>query len=109
MYNHLAVNDMLHAVVPISRFNKGEANKIFDEVDSAGCKIVFKNNKPTCVLLSPEKYTQIIETLEDYVLFAEAERRLNGTESSNTVSHDTLMDEFGITEADLDAIEVDIG
>jgi len=109
MYDYLAVSDMLQAVVPISRFNKGEANKIFDEVDSAGCKIVFKNNKPTCVLLSPERYTEIIETLEDYVLFAEAERRLNSTESSNTVSHDTLMAEFGITEADLDAIEVEIG
>ena len=109
MYNHLAVGDMLQAVVPISRFNKGEANKIFDEVDSAGCKIVFKNNKPTCVLLSPERYTEIIETLEDYVLFAETERRLNCTESSNTVSHDMLMAEFGITEADLDAIEVEIG
>ena len=108
MYNHLTVSDMLNAVVPISRFNKGEANKIFDEVDSAGYKIVFKNNKPTCVLLSPERYTEIIEALENYVLFAEAERRLNSTESSNTVSHDTLMAEFGITEADLEAIEVEI-
>ena len=34
---------MMNSMVPITRFNKGEANRIFDEVESSGMKIVVKN------------------------------------------------------------------
>lgn len=56
MLNFMTVDNVLNAIVPISRFNKGEAGKIFDEVKSGGFKIVVKNNVPTCVLITPEKY-----------------------------------------------------
>ena len=49
--NQLSVMGMMKTIVPITRFNKGEANKIFDEVETSGTKIVMKNNKPACVLL----------------------------------------------------------
>ena len=39
-------------IIPINRFNRGEAGKIFKEVKSGGVKYVFKNNLPECVLLS---------------------------------------------------------
>ncbi len=42
-------------IVPISRFNKGEANKIFDEVSKDGFRYVVKNNRVKCILLSPEQ------------------------------------------------------
>ena len=31
---------IMRSIVPITRFNRGEANKIFDEVESSGMKIV---------------------------------------------------------------------
>ena len=40
----------MNMFVPISRFNKGEAGKIFKEVAEKGMKIVLKNNEPECVL-----------------------------------------------------------
>ncbi|MCL2198637.1 MAG: type II toxin-antitoxin system Phd/YefM family antitoxin [Defluviitaleaceae bacterium] len=90
-------------MVPVSRFNKGEAAKIFDEVSRAGIKIAVKNNKPACVLLSPEKYEAIMEELEDLELMMVAEKRL--AEDSPTYSQDEVMQRLGITQSDIDAAE----
>ena len=56
---------ILDKVVPISRFNKGEATKIFSEVKETGTKYVFKNNLPECVLLSPEMYDQMAKDAKE--------------------------------------------
>ena len=53
LMSELSVMGVMKAIVPITRFNKGEANRIFDEVESGGTKIVMKNNCPACVLMSP--------------------------------------------------------
>lgn len=99
---------MMNSMVPITRFNKGEANRIFDEVESSGMKIVVKNNKPACVLLSPEQYENLMEMLSDAVMYAEAEKRMAQNNDSETISHKALLDELGISEADLAAVDVDI-
>ena len=44
--SQMSVVNMMNAMVPITRFNKGEAAKIFDEVETTGTKIVVKNNRP---------------------------------------------------------------
>jgi PHD/YefM family antitoxin component YafN of YafNO toxin-antitoxin module len=108
MLEQMSVNNILHSIIPISRFNKGEANKIFDEVGVSGYKIVVKNNKPTCVLLSPEKYEEIMEALENYTLYLEAEKRINELDSSETISHEDILSNLGINKTELNAIEVEI-
>ena len=108
MFNHFATGNTLYSVVLISRFNKGEANKIFDEVAASGCKIVVKNNKLVCVLLSPERYEAIMETLSDYMLFVKAEKRLGTSGSNETVHHRTLLANLGICETELADIKADI-
>ena len=62
----VSILNIMNSMVPISRFNKGEASKIFDEVESSGTKIVVKNNQPACVLLSPAQYESLMEMLSDY-------------------------------------------
>ena len=47
--DNMSVVGMMKTMIPITRFNKGEANKIFDEVQRTGTKIVMKNNSPACV------------------------------------------------------------
>jgi len=64
MQNALPSN-ILDSFVPITRFNRGEASKIFDEVRESGCKIVVKNNIPACILLTPEIYQEMINIIED--------------------------------------------
>ena len=106
--NQMSVVNMMNAMVPITRFNKGEAAKIFDEVESAGTKIVVKNNRPACVLVSPAQYEMLMEMLSDYALYAEAEKRVAANNDAENLSHEEMMKELGLTDADLADVEVDI-
>ena len=102
------MRDLLESIVPISRFNKGEAGKIFEEVAKSGTKIVVKNNKPTCVLIDPKKYIELMDMIEDFLLLAEAEERMKSSEPSDFVSHEDIMKELAIDPAELDDIDVEI-
>jgi len=104
--NEMSVLSVMKSIVPITRFNKGEASRIFEEVQSGGTKVVMKNNKPACVLMSPEKYESLMEMLSDYILQEEAERRIAGFDQ--TLSQDEVMESLGITQAELDEIDVEI-
>ena len=95
--------ELMRSMVPVSRFNKGEAAKIFDEVSKTGIKIAVKNNKPACVLLSPERYESLLEEIEDLELMMEAEKRI--AEGGPTSSMEEVMQRLGLTEADIDAAE----
>lgn len=106
MLNHAVVGTLLNSMIPISRFNKGEANKIFDEVHADGIKIVVKNNKPACVLISPEEYEALIETIENYRLFIQAEKRMPENKDHTYKNHLQVMESLGITPNELDEVEV---
>jgi PHD/YefM family antitoxin component YafN of YafNO toxin-antitoxin module len=106
--DQLSTLGMMKKIVPITRFNKGEANKIFDEVQMGGPKIVMKNNRPACVLLSPEQYESMIEMLSDSLLLAEAEQRMAANDDTQNLSHEEMMQSLGITQDELDAIDVEI-
>ncbi|MBS3975594.1 MAG: type II toxin-antitoxin system Phd/YefM family antitoxin [Syntrophomonadaceae bacterium] len=98
----------MDAIVPITRFNRGEASKIFDEVNARGVKIVLKNNVPACVLVQPERYEEMVEALNDYALFFEAERRTKASGSDQTIPSETVLKHLGISKEDLQDIEVEI-
>lgn len=51
-------------MIPVSRFHKGEAEKIIEEVEKAGMGFVIEDGKCVCVLLSLERYELIMEILE---------------------------------------------
>jgi len=104
MLNEVSLSNALDAVVPITRFNRGEASKIFDEVKESGCKVVVKNNIPACVMLTPEKFQEMVDMIEDQALLAIAEARLKYS-SENTISFEDILAKDGLTLADLDAME----
>ena len=104
----VSILNIMNSMVPISRFNKGEASKIFDEVESSGTKIVVKNNQPACVLLSPAQYESLMEMLSDSLLYTEAEKRMTANNDSENLSHEAVMKELGITQGELDEIDVEI-
>jgi antitoxin StbD len=108
MLNNISISGVMNSLIPISRFNKGEANKIFDEVRETGFKIVLKNNTPACVLITPENYEEMLEIIEDYKLLIEAEQRTVNSKDEDFISTDIVMSELGINLKDLDDIEVDI-
>lgn len=104
----MSVVNMMNAMVPITRFNKGEAAKIFDEVKRTGAKIVVKNNRPACILLSPSQYETLMEMLSDYMLLVEAEKRVAANDNTENISHEEMMREVGLTDADLADVKADI-
>jgi PHD/YefM family antitoxin component YafN of YafNO toxin-antitoxin module len=104
MLNVRSLGNVMDALVPISRFNKGEASKIFDEVREFGCKVVVKNNTPTCVMLSPEKYREILEMLEDEYLVALVEER-ERNDTGKTYSFEEVLAEQGVTQEELDNMD----
>lgn len=108
MANARVIGSVLKSLVPISRFNKGEANRVFDEVRETGIKVVLKNNSPTCVLLSPEVYEDMLETIEDYRLLLVADERMKAAKVEDFVSVEAVMRELGITKADVEAAKVEI-
>ncbi|QTQ15429.1 type II toxin-antitoxin system Phd/YefM family antitoxin [Treponema parvum] len=103
-----AVNsiNILDSIIPISRFNKGEANKIFTEVKNNGIRIVVKNNTPECVLISPKDYQALIEQYEDALLMAEANNRLSN--NVEYISHNNILSDLNINEQDLENIDVEL-
>lgn len=106
--NELSVMGVMKSIVPITRFNKGEANRIFDEVEADGTKIVMKNNRPACVLMSPDQYESLMEMLSDYIMQEEAENRMAHYNPEETISQKDMMKELGLTKADLNDVEVEI-
>lgn len=101
----MEANTLLKNTVSISQFNKGQAKKIFDEVKQTGMKIVFKNNEPECVLLSPDKYIELMEEIENALDYAMAIERIES--DSKIYSLDDIKDELDVTEKDLDEVEDD--
>ena len=103
-----AVNsiNILDSIIPISRFNKGEANRIFTEVKNDGIRIVVKNNTPECVLISPKDYQALIEQYEDALLLAEANNRLS--KNVGYISHDDVLSDLNINEQDLENIDIEV-
>jgi len=60
-YDSLTALKVLNAMVSVSRFNKGEAGKIIEEVKEDGIRVIVKNNVPECVMITVEKYQELID------------------------------------------------
>ena len=101
MPDRLPSPETLDAIVPISRFNKGEANRIFEEVRQSGFKIVVKNNSPACVLIEPGQYRRLMEKLEDAELALEADNRMKAADSGSFISEARLFEKLGICESEI--------
>ena len=117
MYDAMTATKMLNSFVPISRFNKGEAGKIIEEVKRDGIKVIVKNNAPECVMLTVEAYDKLVQesnrivnppqTLEEEKARKEfiAKIRKNvAPPLPPTRDRKEVMDEIGSIDIDKDAV-----
>jgi prevent-host-death family protein len=95
----------LTKLVPITQFNRGQASKIFERVNTEKELIVLKNNQPSAVILSTDEYTRLSEIEENYALLLEATKRLAINGGNDSVSAKEVYKQFGITESELDEME----
>ena len=59
------ISGLIDRLVPISEFNKGQASKIFERLQTDRSLVIIKNNAPVGVLLSVEKYRELIARTEN--------------------------------------------
>ena len=117
MYDALTATKMLNAFVPISRFNKGEAGKIVEEVKRDGIKVIVKNNAPECVMLTVDAYDKLVQesrrivnppqTLEEEKArkdFIAKIRKNVAPPLPPTRNRKEVMDEIGTIDVDKDAV-----
>ncbi|MCL1806868.1 MAG: type II toxin-antitoxin system Phd/YefM family antitoxin [Oscillospiraceae bacterium] len=104
MINPMVLSSAMDALVPLSRFNKGEAGKIFDEVRKSGFKIVVKNNVPAGVVLAPEYYKAMVEHIDEMHLYSLVAERL-ANDTGITYTNEQVMAELGITQDEIDAMD----
>ena len=117
MYDRSTATQILKNFVPISRFNKGEAGKIIEEVKRDGIKVIVKNNAPECVMLTVEAYDKLVQesrrivnppqTLEEEKARKEfiAKIRKNvAPPLPPTRDRKEVMDEIGTIDVDKDAV-----
>ena len=96
------VKQISNRTVSISDFNRGLADRIFDDVESNGSKVVLKNNTPECVLISPDEYSKLIDELEDAKDLMLAKSRLESITEDDIVSKEEFEKLFSIN---LDEVE----
>lgn len=101
----VAVLSSEQKTIPISMFNSGMADEIFEEVKRSGTKVVMKNNVAECVLMSPEDYVRMSDDYNDAKLLAIAEERWKNFDRSKLISQEEFDKMFGITEKDLEGWE----
>lgn len=95
--------------VSISQFHDGMAEQVFSNVRKSGTLVVIKNNEPECVLMSPSEYINFMEELADAKLKLLTLQRIVNGSLDQTSTQKEVMESFGITEEDLDAMgEVEI-
>jgi len=107
-YRGISIKNVVESIVPITRFNRGEASKVFEEVGQYGVKVVVKNNVPVCVLMKPEQYDAMVEALEDYALYVEARKRDDLAVDERPLPADAVMALLQISSEEMTHAEVDI-
>ena len=99
-----SVLSAIDKTVPISQFNRGLAGKIFSDVKSTGSKVVMKNNTAEVVLMPPDEYVEIMETLNDYLLLTMAVERTSSFDPGTLISEEEMDQRLGITKEDLESV-----
>ena len=93
--------------VPLSKFNRGLAGQIFSDVKKHGSKVVMKNNTAEAVIVSPEDYIAMSDTINDYLLLTMAVERMEKFDIDDPTTYITAeeMDKrLGITQEERDSV-----
>lgn len=99
-----SVTSAITKTIPISQFNRGQAGQIFSDVKKHGPKVVMKNNTAEVVLIPPEEYIEIMDTLNDYLLLSMAVERMAVYDPESLISEEEMDKKLGITQDELNSI-----
>ena len=100
---------ILKNMIPFSEFNRGQAGKIFEEVKNDGAKIVVKNNKPECVLISVDDYMKMVDEINDNRALLMAVDRMSDFDGDlqKTLSQEEVEQMLGVDTSDYEEVEIE--
>ena len=101
----MSTGNLLKSLVSITRFNKGQASKIFDRLKTERRIIVLKNNVPSAIILSPDEYMRLLEIEEDSILLKLAEQRLANYKPGDGILYEEALGQMGLTHKDVENAE----
>ena len=101
------LNILTNSTISITDLTRTGAKTIFASLVNDSEKIILKNNKPIGALLSVDRYQELLEIEEDYLLYKESMKRLEMNKSN--VSMKTILEENNITQEEIDSVgEIEI-
>ena len=83
-----SVVSAIRNTVPITQFNRGLAGQIFEDVKATGAKVVMKNNSAECVLLSPEEYLHLLDSVNEMKAVVTAVQRLSSLDPGSLLTEE---------------------
>ena len=104
---NLDLRPAINHMISVSDLGRGQASRVIQDVEKSKEQyIVVKNNKPQAVLISIEEYMSLMESKEELELLLVANDRMKTQKDS--INFEQILDEFGLTENELDQIESDV-
>ncbi len=103
------LGNLLKFIISVSDLGRGKASRIINEVsENKHHYLVIKNNKPEAVIVPVEDYIKYTEAMEDIALLSIAESRIKYLNPAEAMSHEKVLAQYGLTDEDLDGIDVEI-
>ncbi len=104
---NLDLRPAINHMISVSDLGRGQASRVIQDVEKTKEQyIVVKNNKPQAVLISIEEYMNLMESKEELELLLIANERMKIQNES--IDFNQVLDEFGLSEKELDLIESDV-
>ncbi len=99
------LREIISKLISVSDLSRGMASKIIKKVGKDREQyIVIKHNKPEAVILSIEDYLELMDAKEDLELIQLSESRIKNYVSEDTISHESVLSKYNISEENLDEL-----
>lgn len=99
------LREIISKLISVSDLSRGMASKIIKKVGKDREQyIVIKHNKPEAVILSIEDYLELMDAKEDLELIQLSESRIKNYVSEDTISHESVLGKYNISEENLDEL-----
>lgn len=93
-------------IISVSDLGRGKASKVIQRVETNKEHfIVVKNNRPRAVIISVDKYSELLELREELELLALAKSRLKNCDELDYTDFDNMLKGLNIEEEELDEVE----
>ena len=101
----MKITSAIKDTISVSQFTGNNIHRIISDVQANGPKLVMMDNEPVCVLLSPDKFVQLMDELEDAKLAQLALERVAAGALTSVSTQQEVMAAYGITEQDLSLMD----